>query len=63
MNAETRQRIFETRAHFGLPTEALVEKDLYVVAAIRALAAIDARPLLVCFWRRNFFGQSAQAHS
>jgi hypothetical protein len=44
LSAETRQRILEAQTHFGLTSPALVEKDLYVVAAIRALAAIDAAP-------------------
>jgi predicted nucleotidyltransferase component of viral defense system len=44
LSAETRQRILEAQTHFGLTSPALVEKDLYVEAAIRALAAIDAAP-------------------
>ena len=49
MSAETRQRILEAQTHFGLTSPALVEKDLYVVAAIRALAAIDAAPFSFVF--------------
>ena len=49
MSAETRQRILEAQTHFGLTSPALVEKDLYVVAASRALAAIDAGPFSCVF--------------
>jgi hypothetical protein len=33
------------QAYFGLPSPALVEKDLYVVKALAAMAAIDTAPL------------------
>jgi hypothetical protein len=44
LSAEALQRIREAQTHFGLPSLALVEKDLHVVAAIRALASIEAAP-------------------
>jgi len=44
-----RRRILEAQTHFRLPSPALVEKDVHVVAAIRALAAIDAAPFSLVF--------------
>ena len=35
--------------HFGLPSPALVEKDLYVVKALAAIAAIKMEPLRLVF--------------
>jgi hypothetical protein len=44
------QRTFrEVQAFFRLPSIALVEKDLFVVSAIAALAAIDAAPFALVF--------------
>jgi hypothetical protein len=39
----------EVQAFFRLPSIALVEKDLFVVRAIAALAAIDASPFQLVF--------------
>jgi len=39
----------EVQEHFRLPSVGLVEKDLYVVKAIAALAAIDAAPFTLVF--------------
>jgi len=49
LSAESLQRILEAQTHFGLPSPALVEKDLHVVAAIRALASIEAAPFTFVF--------------
>jgi hypothetical protein len=44
------QRDFrQVQEHFRLPSVGLVEKDLYVVKAIAALAAIDAAPFTLVF--------------
>jgi predicted nucleotidyltransferase component of viral defense system len=44
------QRDFrQVQEHFRLPSVGLVEKDLYVVKAIAALAAIDASPFTLVF--------------
>jgi predicted nucleotidyltransferase component of viral defense system len=37
------------QAHFGLPNPAVIEKDLYVVKALSAIAAIDPAPLRLVF--------------
>ena len=41
--------ILDVQAHFRLPSPALVEKDIHVVRAIRALASLDAAPFLLVF--------------
>jgi predicted nucleotidyltransferase component of viral defense system len=41
--------MIEVREHFGLPRDGLVTKDLHVIRAIRALAALDAAPLRLVF--------------
>ena len=38
-----------SKAYFGLPSPALVEKDYYVVKALAAIAAIDTTPLRLVF--------------
>jgi len=43
------QTIIEVRDHFGLPRDALVTKDLHVIRAIGALAALDTAPLRLVF--------------
>jgi hypothetical protein len=44
------QRVLrEVQEHFRLPSVGLVEKDLYVVKAIAALASIDAAPFRLVF--------------
>ena len=45
----TLNEILEVQAHFRLPSPALVEKDIYVVRAIRALASLDATPFQLVF--------------
>lgn len=48
--SDDNQRTFrEVQAFFRLPSIALVEKDLFVVRAIAALAAIDASPFQLVF--------------
>ncbi len=49
MSDEAQRQFLEVQAYFGLPSVALVEKDMHVVHAIRALAAIDATPFLLIF--------------
>ena len=41
--------ILDVQAHFRLPSPALVEKDIHVVHAIRALASLDVAPFLLVF--------------
>jgi hypothetical protein len=48
----------EVQAHFRLPGVGLVEKDLYVVRAIAAIAALDASP-----YARVFGGRTALARA
>jgi predicted nucleotidyltransferase component of viral defense system len=43
------QEILETRAHFGLPSPALVEKDILVVRAIAVLTKLNAAPFALVF--------------
>lgn len=43
------QDILDTQAHFDLPSPALVEKDFYVVKALRAIALTDTTPFLLAF--------------
>lgn len=45
----TREDLIEVTELFGLPSLAVVEKDLYVVKALAALAGIDAAPLRLVF--------------
>jgi len=49
LSAETQRQFREVQAHFRLPSIALVEKDLHVVRAIAALAALDAGPFRLVF--------------
>ncbi|HME40387.1 MAG TPA: nucleotidyl transferase AbiEii/AbiGii toxin family protein [Steroidobacteraceae bacterium] len=49
MSDETLRELREVQEHFRLPSIGLVEKDLYVVKAIAALAAIDAAPFTLVF--------------
>ena len=44
MSDDTRSALREVKEYFRLPSVGLVEKDLYVIKAIEALAAIDAAP-------------------
>lgn len=41
--------LLEVQEHFGLPSPALVEKDWYVVKALAAIVAVDARPFRFVF--------------
>ncbi|MGA2434353.1 MAG: nucleotidyl transferase AbiEii/AbiGii toxin family protein [Bryobacteraceae bacterium] len=41
--------MLEVQEHFGLPSPALVEKDWYVVKALAAIVAVDARPFRFVF--------------
>jgi hypothetical protein len=43
------RELIEVRKHFGLPSEALVEKDWQVVKAIAAVASVDASPFRIIF--------------
>jgi predicted nucleotidyltransferase component of viral defense system len=49
LSDERLRELLEVQAHFGLPSPALVEKDLYVVKALAAIAAIDTAPLRLVF--------------
>jgi predicted nucleotidyltransferase component of viral defense system len=41
--------LLEVQEYFGLPSIALVEKDYYVVKALRALSGVDLNPLSIVF--------------
>jgi hypothetical protein len=43
------RELLEVQAYFGLPSPALVEKDLYVVKALASIVAIDTAPLRLVF--------------
>lgn len=43
------QDILEVQKHFNLPSPALVEKDWYVVRALGAINAVDAKPFRLVF--------------
>ena len=43
------QELLEVQSHFGLPSPALVEKDWYVVKALKAISTIDAAPFRLVF--------------
>ena len=49
MSDERLRELLEVQAYFGLPSPALVEKDLYVVKALAAIAAIKTEPLRLVF--------------
>jgi hypothetical protein len=49
LSDERLRELLEVQAYFGLPSPALVEKDLYVVKALAAIAAIDTAPLRLVF--------------
>jgi len=49
LSDEALRELLEVQAHFRLPSVALVEKDLHVVRAIAALAAINAVPFSLVF--------------
>ena len=49
MSDDAQRELREVQEHFRLPSIGLVEKDLYVVKAIAALAAIDATPFTLVF--------------
>jgi hypothetical protein len=49
LNDDAQRQYREVQAYFRLPSLALVEKDVHVVSAIKALAAIDATPLKLIF--------------
>ena len=49
LSDERHRELLEVQAYFGLPSPALVEKDLYVVKALAAIAAIDTTPLRLVF--------------
>ena len=54
MSDERLRELLEVQAYFRLPSVGLVEKDLHVVRAIAALAAIDAAPFASRFrWRHR----------
>jgi len=48
-NDDALREFLEVQARFRLPSVSLVEKDLYVVRAIAAVAAIDAAPFALVF--------------
>jgi len=47
--ADTERELREVQAYFRLPSIGLVEKDLYVVRAIAAIAKVDAAPFSLVF--------------
>ena len=49
MSDDTLRQFLEVQAHFNLPSVALVEKDVHVLRAIRALLAVDAAPFTLVF--------------
>jgi Nucleotidyl transferase AbiEii toxin, Type IV TA system len=49
LSDDARRALREVQEHFRLPSVGLVEKDLYVVKAIAALAAINAAPFTLVF--------------
>jgi hypothetical protein len=49
LSDDTQRELREVQEHFRLPSIGLVEKDLYVVTATAALAAIDAAPFTLVF--------------
>lgn len=50
MSVEPSQtELLEVQEFFGLPSTALVEKDYYVVKALRALSGVDLTPLSIVF--------------
>ncbi len=49
MSDERLRELLEVQAHFGLPSPALVEKDLHVVKALAKIAALDTAPLRLVF--------------
>lgn len=49
LSDETIRQLLEVQTHFRLPGVGLVEKDLHVVKAIAAIAAIDAAPFTLVF--------------
>lgn len=49
MNDEARREFREVQAYFRLPSVGLVEKDVHVVRAIRAVMSIDAAPFALIF--------------
>ena len=49
MSDDAQRQFREVQTYFRLPSVALVEKDLHVVRAIAALAAIDAAPFSLVF--------------
>ena len=49
MNDERERQLREVQAYFRLPSIGLVEKDLEVVRAIAAVAALDASPFMLVF--------------
>lgn len=49
MSDEFRRELREVQAYFRLPSVGLVEKDVHVVRAIRAVTSIDAAPFTLVF--------------
>jgi hypothetical protein len=49
LSDDAQRELREVQAHFRLPGIGLVEKDLHVVKAIAAIAAIDAAPFTLVF--------------
>ena len=59
MSDDVLRALREVQEHFRLPSVGLVEKDVYVVKAIAALAGIDAAPFTLVFGGRTAL---ARAH-
>jgi len=49
LSDEAQRQLLEVQAFFRLPSVALVEKDVHVVRAIRAVMSVDAAPFMLVF--------------
>ncbi len=54
----TLQDLLDVQAHFGLPSPALVEKDMQVAKALAAIAALDTGPLRLVFGGGTALGRA-----
>lgn len=54
----TLQELLEVQQHFGLPSPALVEKDIQVAKALAAITALDTGPLRLVFGGGTALGRA-----
>jgi predicted nucleotidyltransferase component of viral defense system len=54
----TLQDLLDVQAHFGLPSPALVEKDIQVAKALAAIAVLDTGPLRLVFGGGTALGRA-----